>query len=161
MIEQFFSNIASESEAKARYKELAKKYHPDLGGCVETMKAINLQYEKVLTGVYQKAGKSITEIDDLLEKSKGLAEKLCEIIACPCVIVELCGNWIWITGETRAVKDKLKQAGFFWACKKSAWYWRSEESARISKGKTLSLDEIRQKHGREVITRIREVTKIA
>lgn len=160
-MEQFFEGICNETEAKAKYKELAKKYHPDVGGCVETMKLINLQYERVLTGVYQKEGKSITEIEELLKRSTGLAEKLCEIIACPSVIVELCGNWIWVTGETREVKETLKGAGFFWASKKGAWYWRSKEDAKTCRGKTLSLEEIRNKHGREVLTKIKEKTKIA
>ncbi len=149
--ENYFEGIHNENDAKARYKELAKKFHPDLGGCVEKMKIINLQYEKVLSGVYQKAGKSITEIEELLKKSQRLAEKIYEIINCVGIVVEICGNWIWITGDTKLVKDTLKEAGFFWASKKLAWYWRAEESASKHRGKVLSLDQIREKHGREIL----------
>lgn len=59
---KYFLGLTQELEIKARYKELAKKHHPDLGGCAEIMKEVNAQYEKCMEGMYQHAGKSITEI---------------------------------------------------------------------------------------------------
>jgi len=44
MREQYFIDLTSTENIKARFKELAKQYHPDLGGCVEIMKEINSQY---------------------------------------------------------------------------------------------------------------------
>lgn len=141
-----FAGLTDINAIKARYKDLAKTYHPDLGGCVETMKEINRQYDEVLTGVYQKEGKSITEIEDLLAASQALREKLFEITAMPNLIVELCGEWIWVTGDTRPSKELLKSAGFFWASKKLAWYWRSESEKGKRRG-NYSMDKIRELHG--------------
>lgn len=142
----YFEGLKTENEIKARYKELAKKHHPDLGGCANMMKEINNQYEKVLKGSYQESGKSEAEIDDLLAKDEKLREKLNAIITLPDLIIEICGAWIWVTGETRTHKDKLKSCQFFWAKKKGAWYWRSEENRSFNR-KAMSLDDIRKTHG--------------
>ena len=48
----FFQNCFSESEIKARYRELCKQYHPDLGGSEEMMKLVNLDYEERLRGEF-------------------------------------------------------------------------------------------------------------
>lgn len=51
----YFAGLTSAQEIRSRYKDLAKQYHPDKGGCVETMAAINNQYERVIVGCYQEA----------------------------------------------------------------------------------------------------------
>ncbi|WP_256004951.1 hypothetical protein [Pedobacter deserti] len=48
------------------------------------------------------------------------------------------------------MKDTLKRAGFFFASKKQAWYFRTAEY-KVSKGGKKSLDEIRAKYGSEVL----------
>lgn len=42
---QFFANCKSLNDLKAEYRRLVLKHHPDVGGDVETMKAINCEYE--------------------------------------------------------------------------------------------------------------------
>ncbi len=157
----YFEGLTDEQSIKDRFKELAKTHHPDLGGCVETMKEINNQYDQVMKGLYQKAGKSITEIEDLLADSKLVRDKLCEILLCPGIIVEMCGSWLWITGDTKPVKDALKTAGFMWAQKKLAWYWHKPQDKHKRWGSTYSLEEIRDKYGRQVISGLRGHTAIA
>ena len=142
----FFKDTKTEQEIKARYKQLAKQNHPDLGGCVETMKIVNAEYEISLTKFYQVSGKSITEIDELLAKDHVLRSKLNEIINCEGLEIEICGSWIWVTGLTKDFKDILKTNGFFWASKKKAWYWRQEENKSYNR-KSFDLNEIRFKHG--------------
>lgn len=44
----FFDKVRTPEEAKALYRELAKKYHPDKGGSTEIMQAINNQYQQFL-----------------------------------------------------------------------------------------------------------------
>ena len=162
MKKQYFENLTDLNEIKIRYKELAKAHHPDLGGCVEVMKEINSQYDQVLEGIYQKSGKSITEIEELLKESVEMRNKLCEVIGFPGLIVELCGSWIWITGETRAVKEILKSAGFYWAQKKLAWYWHKKEEGKTKgfRGK-FTMDEIRSRHGAQQITSLTKAQMIA
>jgi hypothetical protein len=146
---QYFKGFTNEEEIKAKYKELAKTWHPDLGGCTEKMKIINAQYEEVLTGKYQRDGKSLSEIDDLLQKDFILRSKMNEILGLSDLIVEVCGSWIWLTGNTKEHKDKIKEANFMWSHNKKAWYWRAEEKkCRFKyKHKPESLDSIRYRFG--------------
>ena len=46
----YFDNCTSESERKSRYRELAKKHHPDIGGDAKVMAEINSQYAKPSAG---------------------------------------------------------------------------------------------------------------
>lgn len=143
---QYFEALTQENEIKSRYKELAKRHHPDLGGCKAIMQEINAQYESVMRGHYQRAGKSITEIDELLEKDEVLRNKLNEILANDELIIEICGSWLWVTGNTREHKEKLKEAKFMWSKSKLAWYWRAE--GRKFRGRCAeSLDAIRASYG--------------
>lgn len=143
---KYFEGLTEENAIKTRYKELAKKHHPDLGGSKATMQEINSQYEKVLTGHYQRAGKSITEIEELLAQSEVLRNKLNEILGIEELNVELCGSWIWVTGNTKTYKEKLKDARFMWSQSKLAWYWRAE--GRKFRGRSAdSLDTIRGNYG--------------
>ena len=32
------------------------------------------------------------------------------------------GDWLWVTGDTKPVKDTLKSAGCFYSAKRKAWY---------------------------------------
>lgn len=161
MKEKYFTDLTTHDSIKARYKELAKAHHPDLGGCVETMKEINNQYAQVLEGFYQKSGKSITEIEELLKDDQEMRNKLCEILGYPNLIVELCGAWIWVTGETKIIKDNLKNAGFSWASKKLAWYWHKKDDKKRWYRGNCSLDEIRSKHGSTMISKVKNTYKIA
>ena len=68
------------------------------------------------------------------------------------VSVELCGSWLWVTGDTRANKDALKAAGCKWASKKMMWYWHPGEYQRHGK-KPMSMDYIRTKYGSQVYGR--------
>ena len=152
---KYFEGITDTEEAKKRFKELAKQYHPDKEGDVEVMKEINSQYDLVMQGIYQKSGKSITEIEDLLKDMHEVRDRLWKISALPGIVIELCGDWLWITGDTKSVKDILKGSDFKWACKKKAWYWRKEGIKCRQRG-SISLDEIRLKYGSSKIDGIKK-----
>ena len=77
---QYFEGLIDQERIKIKFKELAKTHHPDMGGCVDVMKEINKQYDDVLSGIYQKEGKSKSEIEELLKNSQDVRNKLCEII---------------------------------------------------------------------------------
>ena len=78
-------------------------------------------------------------------------EAIEKIIHLPGIIIEVVGHWIWVTGDTRPVKEQLKAAHFFFACKKLAWYFRADEYK--TEGGKKSLEEIREKYGSEAISK--------
>lgn len=44
-MKKYFENVRTLDELKAEYRRLAMKHHPDRGGDVETMKAINAEHD--------------------------------------------------------------------------------------------------------------------
>ena len=60
------------------------------------------------------------------------------------IVIELIGSWIWISGNTKEIKGKLKELHFKWASKKKMWYY-GEMKGRNPKQK--SMDEIKGRYG--------------
>jgi len=145
----WFEGCTNEGAIKARYRELAKVHHPDLGGCCATMQAINAAYEVALKADYKAQGMDDSKAQWRWEMDAEVAAKVAELLKVQAEIrIELCGLWLWITGETRAAKDQLKALGCRWAPKKGCWYWRRESDAGYRRhSRTLSLEQIRAKYG--------------
>jgi len=148
--------IKNIDQLKKEYRKLALKFHPDINkdpSADQNMKEINAEYDQVFTYIlsnstdeqrktYAKQGHNI---DDQYK------EIINKIIHIPDIIIEICGSWIWISGNTKAVKDQLKNAGFRWACKKVQWYWRPSEYKQKFNKLSMSMDYIRNKYGSEAI----------
>jgi hypothetical protein len=145
----FFSFGTQIKELKARYRELCKKFHPDLGGDLETMKTINAEYEQALKSARTEDFKTKQDrplSEDEIRVEKDIMEVVQRIIALKGLIIEVCGRWIWVTGETLTWKEQLKALKFSWASGKKAWYWRPNDARVFSKHR-IPLDRIRQKYG--------------
>lgn len=128
-------SILDESTVKAAFRRAAQKYHPDKGGSTEMMQAVNAAYAEL----QKHYGETITEFG----KDAGYADRLNDainaIIHLDGLNIEVCGLWVWVSGDTRAHKDTLKASGYFWASKKFMWYFRPEEAKG---GRGCSMDEI-------------------
>lgn len=146
---RFFTGCTTLQDVKALYKRLAKENHPDLGGDTATMQAINTEYAYACAKIAKGAGLSGEQADKEIKFSEQYREVIEKIVYLPGIVIEIVGNWIWVTGNTRPVKDTLKCAGLFFASKKSAWYYRSD--AFKVRGKGAPLHEIRRKYGSETI----------
>lgn len=114
-IENEFSEVTGINEAKKVYKTLAKKLHPDVGGSEEEFKLLNAVYTDLIE--HKIYFSNDIKIDIELEKVISL------ILHFENIIIELVGSWIWVSGDTKEIKDKLKELGFKWACKKKMWYY--------------------------------------
>jgi len=147
---KWFSECRTLDEVKALYKKLAKQYHPDLGGDTETMQTINKEYAFASAKAIKGENLSEEETENEIRFSEEYRQAIEKIIHMDGIVIELVGYWIWVTGDTIAVKSELKTAGYFFASKKLAWYFRTGEY-KVTKGSQKSLDEIRDKYGSEVI----------
>jgi hypothetical protein len=70
--------------------------------------------------------------------------------------VELCGLWVWVSGDTKSHKEELKAAGFKWSPNKSAWYYPGVPSFNRT---PRSMEDIRSMYGSQVFTRQPEEEK--
>lgn len=126
----------------AAYRRAAMKYHPDRNPAGdEMMKAVNAAYEslKDYTGDTEQDSSGAAYGDEL-------NAALNVAVNCAGLEIEVCGAWVWISGETRAHKDTLKGAGYRWAPQKKRWYFRPSDWRSFSRG-NMDMDEIRQRHG--------------
>ena len=144
-----FQDIEGINEAKKIYKTLAKKLHPDIGGSEEDFKILNEIYNNLIEHKIYFSNSSKFDIE--LEKIISL------ILHFENINIELVGSWIWVSGDTREIKEKLKEIGFKWASKKKMWYY-GEMKAKNPNPK--SLDEIKAKYGSETL-KSNEKKKIA
>ena len=145
-----FSRLTVE-QIKIKYKQLAMKHHPDLGGDLETMKLLNNAYEEALkrcNGQTTKddQGKEHTyKYNQEIERS--LMDKIIQLLSLNMdnVEIDLIGSWIWITGDTKPVKDKLKEAGCTWHSKRGCWYFKIGKY--YGRSSPASLEELAVKYG--------------
>ena len=144
-----FKEVTGINEAKKIYKTLAKKLHPDVGGSEEEFKILNSVYNDFIEHKIYFSNES--KIDLELEKI------ISQILHFENINIELVGSWIWVSGDTKEIKEKLKEIGFKWASKKKMWYY-GEMKAKNPNPK--SLDEIKAKYGSETL-KSNEKKKIA
>ena len=146
---KYFNNCRTIDEVKALYKQLAKENHPDCGGDTATMQAINVEYSLACTKVLKGENLSEEDADEQVRMSEEYRAVIERIIALNGILIEVVGNWIWVTGNTYPVRKELKEAGLFFASKKVAWYYRAEEFKSTGSKKTL--EEIKAKYGSETV----------
>ncbi|MCT7532173.1 MULTISPECIES: hypothetical protein [Aliarcobacter] len=135
-----FQDIEGINEAKKIYKTLAKKLHPDIGGSEEEFKLLNEIYNHLIENKIYFSNSS--KIDIELEKIISL------ILHFENINIELIGSWVWVSGDTKEIKEKLKEIGFKWASKKKMWYY-GEMKAKNPNPK--SMEEIKAKYGSETL----------
>lgn len=130
--------------ARAAWLAACKKYHPDVNPAGEQMmKLVNAAYDVLKDFAGETEGQ-----DRDPSYSEAINAALNAIIDLPGLEIEICGAWVWVSGETFPHKDTLKASGFRWASKKKMWHFRPEEWKSASRGK-MSMDEIRGKFGSE------------
>mgnify|MGYP003531240310 FL=1 len=135
-----FKGVEGINEAKKIYKQLAKKLHPDVGGDEESFKLLNAIYTDLIE--HKIYFSNDIKIDIELEKIISL------ILHFENITIELVGSWIWINGDTREIKEKLKEIGFKWASKKRMWYFGEMKSKNPT---PKSMEEIKNKYGSETL----------
>ena len=145
-IEKEFKAAQGINEAKKIYKELAKKLHPDVGGTDEDFKLLNKTYNDYIENGLR--------VEEDAEFDLELEKVISKILHFEKIIIEVVGSWIWLSGDTREIKEILKEIGFKWANKKKMWYY-GEMKGRNPKQK--SMDDIKAKYGcQEVKMKYRE-----
>ena len=145
---KYFTNCHTAEDVKKQYRENARKYHPDLGGDPEDFKAMLTEYEQLweryknihVNSQGETYEKATTETPEEFANIIDILVRLTD------VYVEICGSWIWVSGNTKEHVATLKELSFRWSRKKQAWYFHSQPYRKRSR-RELSLDEIRDMFG--------------
>ncbi|MEK9768619.1 MAG: J domain-containing protein [Betaproteobacteria bacterium] len=127
---------------KKAYLDACKKYHPDVNsGGLEMMQMVNAAYD-----VLKDYSGDITGNEKDTDYGDRLNAALNGIYGLAGLNIEVCGSWIWVDGDTKTHKEKLKESGFKYASKKKMWYFRPAGFKSRSRGK-FTMADIRMTYG--------------
>jgi len=152
----FFTSCKNLVELKKEYRSLAKLYHPDLNKdpkCLEIMKKINLDYEKVFEMLknVKMSGEEFINVNNH-NVHDFFREVIDALLKFQDLEIEICGSWLWVGGNTKPIKEELKAIGLTWRSRKKLWSWCSEEEVNKKKWKkSLPMEKIRNIYGSEKI----------
>lgn len=125
---KYFTNCKTAEELKKEYRKLAKQLHPDLGGDTEEFKIMQNEYEIMwerLKNIHTNSnGETYTK--ETTETPQEFINIINVLTSLTDIYIEICGSWLWITGNTKLHKEVLKNLKFRYAHKKQAWYYHTE-----------------------------------
>lgn len=147
-MKRYFDGCRTAEELKKAYRQAAKELHPDAGGGEEEFKAMQAEFSAAWSRlknihVTKDGEKYEKETQETAEAFMSIIE---ELIRLKDIEVEICGSWIWCSGNTRPYKDLFRKLNFHWSKSKAAWYYHGEPY-RKHHSRELSLDEIRGMYG--------------
>ncbi len=125
----YFQNCTSVNQIKDEYRKLCFIHHPDIGGDVEVMKIVNIQYHEALAAAHGQSSKGTDQKDHTYYYNQDIEQVIIDKInilvglQMAGVNILLVGTWIWVDGDTRPHKEELKAAGLRWNGKRSKWFW--------------------------------------
>ncbi len=142
----YFKNVKTIQELKKQYRDLVMQYHPDLNkeDTTKIMQEINAEYNNLFSKVKNlftnKDGKIYEkENTESVNNFKNIINKLVTFKDCK---IEIIGNWIWVSGETKNYKEILKSLKFNWINNKKAWAYHQEKYFKKTK-KVYTLEDLR------------------
>lgn len=149
---KYFAACTTLEALKHEYRRLCMIHHPDRGGDTATMAAINDEYDEAFRRIQSDhtTTQQTTESHEAEEAPEAFRAVISRLVILAGINIEICGSWVWVTGNTYPNREALKAAGLRYSKEKAAWYWKPEGS-RSKARRQYSLDEIRELHGSERI----------
>lgn len=156
---KWFKDVSDLDTLRRMYKRLVIQYHPDnCGSDDSSIKEINAEYDelfkKLKAGYEQSEGyKNATDRQKQTYdtvKDKKLREVIVKLSRYKGLVLELCGVWLWVSGDTKKYKDELKALGLHYASQKKCWYIHFDDFVKYGK-KPSTMAYIRSRYGSTVI----------
>lgn len=143
----YFKNVKSIQELKTQYRNLIMQYHPDLNINLDTtkiMQEINSQYDELFAKVKNQFVNANGEIYEKQNQEdigdfKNILNRIVTFKDCK---IEIIGNWIWISGNTKFYKEILKSLKFKWINNKKAWAYHQDKYFKRTKN-IYTLEDLR------------------
>lgn len=158
-----FSQCETLDQIKSEYRRLARQHHPDFGGNLPTMQALNADFAQAVSDFSKRTARTrqdtahaehettqadYCDLDDITEQIRAVIQEVMNQCT-PGIELEITGLWLWASGNTRENKETLKTIGFKWAPVKKCWYFPFVPSRNHRKH--YSMDEIRDLYGSQKV----------
>jgi hypothetical protein len=151
---KYFDDCMSIESLRAEYRKNCLKLHPDKGGTAEIFADMQNEYERLIKlAAATEAGTACKENRKArytYETEKELMSAMEYFLNIYGITVELCGCWLWITGDTFPVHEKIKEYGAKYSKNKGAWYWSADMGTGKHRGR-YSWNKIRAKYGSVIL----------
>ena len=108
------------------------------------MQEINSEYEEKIKTATQGNSNIINELLDI--------ESL---------IIEIIGVFVWVSGDTRTHKEKLKELGYRYSSNKKMWYYVLKKDLKYRRGTKRTIEQIKNKYGCRTVSKNKDQKKIA
>lgn len=161
----YFENCRTAEDVKQAYKMHARNLHPDCNpdkDTTEEFQEMSRQYEQAwqrCKNIHVNAEGETYEKENTTSASE-YADLINSLLHMSGLIIELCGSWLWVTGNTYPVRKQLRELHFQYSSKKQAWYFHREPYWKFSKSER-SMEDIRSMYGSEkYATKTDEAKKI-
>ena len=137
------------SDVKQLYRKLASANHPDKGGSTETMQLINTAFSELCK--YFELNATL-DINQETETSHSFDFSFVDTLkTLQGVVTEICGYWVWLSGNTYPHKEIISNLGFKFSGAKKSWYWSPTIDTSKYKRGSKSMKNIRQEFGSKII----------
>lgn len=143
---ELLKGIETLEELKVEYRKLVFKLHPDKGGSIEKMQQLNNEYEYLAARLKDKRGNTESK-----QYTDEFINVINELINFENITIEIVGNWIWVSGETKPIKDTLKSLKFFWNRQRELWQRKPSEDKFRTRNSKKDDSWIKDKYGCETI----------
>lgn len=131
---------------KQEYRKLANKYHPDKGGTTAQFQELQNEYDKLRNKILSGSSLSEDEKQNEIIIDEALRAAINAIISLEGINIELIGKWIWVSGNTYAVRTVFSAAGFKFIKKNNIPYCVYKGVESSSRGGT-DMQDIVKKYG--------------
>jgi len=151
----YFVKCNTIDELKKEYRRLAFICHPDVGGSTEQMQKLNNAYDEAM----QKIGKANNKNYTIDNEYKDIIEALIKLHM-EGITIEVCGWFIWITGNIRQYKKQLgcEGLGLRYHLKKDAWHYKPSWYYKKS-ANTWEMEKIRDAYGSKIVHEEKQTEK--
>lgn len=140
------SIINTLDQLKKEYLKLAKKYHPDAGGTTVQFQDLQNEYEKLLKKLVNGSNLNEEQKKNEFELDEAIRKVMDSLVNIQNINIELIGQWLWISGDTRPVKEVFKSLKMFPVKKNDTFYWVYKGAESSGRGK-MDMEQIKAKYG--------------
>ncbi len=150
---EFLKNCNDLSELKNNYRLFALKFHPDrVGGNENLFKQLNNEYEFLSKRINLYSDTEKNNINETANNLSEFKDIINELLFLDGIDIEIISKFIWVSGNTKQHKEKLKSLNFRFASKKCMWYYHNIENYK-SFGSNNNIEDIRNKYGTQKINK--------